>query len=67
MFHDAEEKERVKNIFIIISGLKMIKTEEIERDYQLISNLICSFVDFMKILAPNILLEPIIIKVRPNF
>ena len=58
-----DEKDKLINVFTDFSNLPKMKEEEIRRDYQFISNTICSFVDFMKIRAPSIDLEPSVIKV----
>jgi hypothetical protein len=63
MFLNSDEQEKVKNLLNIVPDLKVMQNEQVERDYQLISNLICCFVDFMKILAPQIELEEPKIKV----
>ena len=41
-----------------------MKKGDIARDYQLISNLLCSFVDFMRILAPLVAFQPSILEVK---
>jgi hypothetical protein len=38
-----------------------MRDKEVEKDYQLISNLICCFVDYMKLQAPEIDFEENII------
>ncbi len=49
---DREENNMV-DILIKTSKLKIFNNEEIEIDFQLISNMIICFVDYMKLRAPN--------------
>jgi hypothetical protein len=58
------EKDKLIEILSQISELKKMEEDEVRRDYQLISNTICTFVDFMKIRAPSIDLESSVIKVN---
>jgi len=58
------EKEKLIEILSQISELKKMEEDEVRRDYQLISNTICTFVDFMKIRAPSVDLESSVIKVN---
>ena len=63
-FHDEDEKEGVKTILEKISKLNKINEDEYQRDYQLISNMIICFVDFMRLMAPSVELELDVTKVK---
>ncbi len=49
--------ERLITIFETIPNLAIMKDENIFHDNQIISNLICSFLDFVKIKIPDLLLK----------
>jgi hypothetical protein len=53
----------VRNHLSKVPSVELMQKEETEKDYNLVSNIICCFVDFMKLLAPQIDLEENILKV----
>ncbi len=63
VFPNDNEKDSVRFHLSIIPKVDLMKNEETEKDYNLVSNIICCFVDYMKLLAPEVDLEENILKV----
>ena len=50
-------------IFKTIPNIPILNDENLFQDYQIVSNLICSFIDFIKLRIPDLLLEHTDLKV----
>lgn len=53
-FQTSDEQIAVTNILSQVPFLPVMRKEETEKDYQLISSLICCFIDYMRVQAPQI-------------
>ncbi len=53
-FQTSDEQIAVTNILSHVPFLPVMRKEETEKDYQLISSLICCFIDYMRVQAPQI-------------
>jgi hypothetical protein len=66
-FPSSEEQNAVRNILAQVPFLPIIRKEETEKDYQLISSLICCFIDHMRLQAPQIDFDENILIVKFKF